>query len=73
VLDDHAGRQRELARERPGRGEVVEIVEGERLPVELLDARQEVTPDAALGVVRRTLVRVLAVREVEDLVERDDE
>ena len=73
VLDDDAGRQRELARERAGGREVVEVVEGELLPVQLLDAREEMAADAALGVVGGALVRVLAVREVEHLVERDDE
>ena len=61
VLDDHARRQRELARERARRREVVEVVEGELLPVQLLDPREEVAARAALGVVRGALVRVLAV------------
>src|SRR5439155_16648378 len=47
--------------------------EGELLAMQLLDAREEVAADAALGVVRGALVRVLAVGEVEHLVERDDE
>ena len=41
--------------------------------MQLLDPREEVTPDPALGVVGGALVRVLAVREVEHLVERDQE
>ena len=41
--------------------------------MQLLDAREEVAARAALGVVRGALVRVLAVGEVEHLVERDDE
>src|SRR4029079_2983901 len=73
VLDDDAGRQRELARERAGRGEVVEVVERQLLSVQLLYAGEKVPAGAALGVVRGPLVRVLAVREVEHLLERDDE
>ena len=73
VLDDDAGGQRELAHEQPARGQVVQVVERERLAVQLLRTRQQMRPRAALGVVRGTLVRVLAVREIDDLLERDDE
>ena len=69
VLDDHAGRERELAHEQPRRVEVVEVVERELAAVQLLDARQQVGADAALGVVGGALMRVLAVREVEVLLE----
>ncbi len=41
--------------------------------MQLLDPREEMTARAALRVVRRALVRILAVREVEHLVEGDDE
>ena len=73
MLDDHAGRQRELAREQARGGEVVEVVERERLAVQLLDAREQMRAAAALRVVRGALVRVLAVREVEHLLEREHE
>ena len=65
VLDDHAGRAVELDREEPRGGEVVEVVERQRLAVELLDAREQVRAGAALGVVGGLLVRVLAVGELE--------
>ena len=73
MLDDHAHRQSELARDQSRRREIVEVVERERLAVQLLDARQQVRARAALGIIRRALMRVLAVGEVEHLVERDDE
>ncbi len=41
VLDDRAGRKLELAKEQPRRGEVVQVVERERLAVELLDAGEK--------------------------------
>ena len=73
VLDDHAGRERELRGEQPRGGEVVEVVVRELLPVQLLDAREQVHARACLRVERAALVRVLAVREVEHLREgRDD-
>ena len=73
VLDDHARRQRELAREQACGGEVVEVVVRELLAVQLLDAREQVHAGARLRVVRGTLVRVLAVRELGHLRERRDE
>ena len=73
VLDDHARRQRELAREQACGGEVVEVVVRELLAVQLLDAREQVHAGARLRVVRGALVRVLAVREVGHLRERRDE
>ena len=69
MLDDHRGRAVELEREQPRGGEVGEVVERERLALELLDPREEVRARAALGVVRRALVRVLAVGELEDALE----
>ncbi len=73
VLHDHAARQRELTREQPRGREVVEVVERQPLAVHLLDAREQVPAGAAVGVVRGALVRVLAVREVEHLLEREHE
>ena len=73
VLDDHARRELELADEQARRGEVVQVVEGERLSVELLDTGEQVRPRAALRVVGGTLMRVLSVGELERLVERDRE
>ena len=64
VLDGR-GRQLELARDERAPREVVQVVEGELAPVQLLDAREQVPPRAALGVVGRLLVRVLAVGELE--------
>ena len=65
VLDDHTGGAVELEREQARRREVVQVVERERLAVELLDAREQVRAGAALGVVGGALVRVLAVGEVD--------
>ena len=62
VLDDHRGRQRELAHDAAGALEVGEVVVRELLAAELLDAREQVPAQALLGVVRGALVRVLAVR-----------
>ena len=69
MLDDHGGGAFQLEQEQPPGGEVGEVVERERLALELLDAREDVRPRAALGVVRRALVRVLAVRELHHAVE----
>ena len=41
--------------------------------MQLLDPREQVAPRALLGVVRGALVRVLAVRQVGDLLERGHE
>ena len=68
VLDDHARRDLELARDPPRAVEVEQVVERELLAVVLLDHRQHVHPRADLRVVRGALVRVLAVREVDDLL-----
>ena len=73
MLDDHAGRERELRGEEPPGGEVVEVVVRELLPVQLLDAREQVHARSGLRVEGAPLVRVLAVREIEDLRERRDE
>ena len=71
VLDDHAGRQRELAQQHQRAGEVVQVVERELAAVQLLDVREQRPARADLAVVRRALVRVLAVREVLHLLERE--
>ena len=71
VLDDHAGRQRELAQQHQRAGEVVEVVERQRPAVELLDVREQRAARAELAVVGGPLVRVLAVREVLHLLERE--
>src|SRR5438552_14202083 len=73
MLDDHTGRDRELPRKQARGREVVEVVERERLAVDLRDTGEEVRTTAALGVVRGALVRVLAVREIEDFLERQHE
>ena len=64
MLDDDAGRERELAHEQPGRLEVVQVVERELAAVELVDAGEQMGACAPLGVVRGALVRVLAVRQL---------
>ena len=69
MLDDHAGRERELAHEHARGVEVVQVVERELAPVQLLDAGEQMRADAPLGVVGGALVRVLAVGEVEVLLE----
>ena len=69
VLDDHARGAVELEREQTRRREVVQVVERERLAVELLDAREQVRASAPLGVVGGALVRILAVGEVVGPVE----
>src|SRR6266545_25020 len=69
VLDDHAGRQRELAQQQQRAVQVVEVDEGERLAAELLDLGKQVAPRAGLRVVGTALVRVLPVAEVLHLLE----
>ena len=71
VLDDHARRQRELAQQHQRAGEVVQVVEGQRPAVQLLDVREQRPARAELAVVGGALVRVLAVREVLHLLERE--
>ena len=71
MLDDRAGGKLELAEQEPRGGQVVQVVERERLPVQLLDPREELRARSPLPVIRRPLMRVLSVLEVEDLVERD--
>ena len=71
VLDDHAGRLLEVADQAAGRVEVEDVVEGERPPVQLRAAREDVAAQPRLGVERRPLVRVLAVGEVEHLLVSD--
>ena len=73
VLDDHAGRHRELPQEAAGGVEVVQVVERQLPAGPLVDAREQVPPCARLRVVGGPLVGVLAVREVERLLERDDQ
>ncbi len=70
VLDDHAGgRVAEVAQEGAGRVEVEDVVVGDLLAVVLADLREHVGARADLGVVGAALVRVLAVRQVRDLLE----
>ena len=64
VLDDRAGRQRELAEQQPRGREVEEVDQRQLLAVELLDAREQVDTSAVLHVVRGALVRVLAVAQL---------
>ena len=71
VLDDHGGRQVELAGDAAGSLEVVEVVVGERLAAELLDPREQMAARSELAVVGGRLVRVLAVGEVRDLRQSD--
>jgi hypothetical protein len=73
VLDDHARRQRELAQQEPRGREIVQVVERQRPAGTLLDTREQVDSGARLRVVRRALVRVLAVRELVHLRKRGDE
>ena len=73
VLHDDAGGELELAENSTGRVQVGQVVEGELLAGELLDAREEVAAGAGLDVVRGSLVRVLAVRELALALERDDQ
>ena len=70
VLHDHGGRERELAAHAPRALEVGEVVVRELLAAELLDSREQVAARAVLPVVRGRLMRVLAVREVGHLAER---
>ena len=65
------GRQRELAQQQRARPEVGEVVERELPAAELLDVREQVPARADLAVVGGALVRVLAVREVLHLLERE--
>ena len=73
VLHDHARRPLELGRQQARRREIVEVVERERLSLELVDERKKMRASASLRVVGRRLVRVLSVREHELAVERRDE
>ena len=63
----------ELTYEEPGGGQVAEVVERERLALDLLDAGEEVGPDPPLRVVGRALMGVLAIRELGHPVEHRDE
>ena len=69
VLDDRTGRQAELLDQARCRVDVEQVVVRERLARVLRDHREQVAPGAGLVVVRRGLVRVLAVGEVRDLDE----
>ena len=73
VLHDHACRERELVQQPHRAGQVVEVVERELAAVQLLDAREQVAARGVLAVEGGSLVRVLAVREVELLRERERE
>ena len=64
----HAGRSSSWARSARG-GEVVQVVEGEVLALELLHEREQVRPGAPLRVVGGVLLRILPVREVERALE----
>ena len=68
VLDDHAGGLAEVGHDAAHRVEVEQVVERQLLAVVLLDHRQQMRPCADLLVVRGALVRVLAVRQVGDLL-----
>ncbi len=70
VLHDHAGGHRELLREGPGGRQVGKVVERQGVALQLVDAREDVPSRARLRVEGGALMRVLAVREVEHLVER---
>src|SRR5205823_14634865 len=73
VLDDPARRKRELACQKSRSRKVVHVVEGQRLAVQLLDAGQQMSTSAALGVVGGALMWILPVREVEHLLQGDDD
>ncbi len=73
MLDDHARRAVELGGEQPRSGEVVQVVEGERLAAELLDEREQVRARPTLCVVRGCLVRVLPVGQLERAIEGRNE
>ena len=68
VLDDRARRQLELLRQQARGVEVEHVVERQLLAAELADHREHVHARAGLRVVGGALVRVLAVREVGDLL-----
>ena len=73
MLDDHAGGHGELFHKPPRGREVVQIVEGERPTADLPDTREHVPAEARLRVVGGALMRVLAIGEVHDLLERHDQ
>ena len=73
VLHDHARRAAQLRGEEPRGGEVVQVVERERLALMLLDVREQVRSRASLRVVRGALVRILPVRELKHAFERRNE
>jgi len=66
VLDDGGGGAGQFADQRPGAVQVQEVVEGEFLPLELAEGRQEPIP---LPVEGGLLLGVLAVPQVLDLAE----
>ena len=68
MLDDHAGGLAEVAHDAAHGVEVEQVVERQLLAVVLLDHRQQMRARADLLVVRGALVRVLAVRQVGDLL-----
>src|SRR6266542_337793 len=73
VLNDHADRQRELAQQHQRAGEIVQVVEGEVAAVELLDVAEQRPARVDFTVIRGALMRILAVREVLHLLERERE
>ena len=73
VLDDDGGRAVEVARERDGGVEVEQVVEGELLALEHLEADDRVRRRVGLPVERRALVRVLAVAQRAHALEGEHE
>ena len=73
VLDDHAHRQRELARDVAAGGDVGDVVERDAAAGVLVHHRQHVAARPALGVVGGALVRVLAVRQLGVLDHLDEQ
>ncbi len=73
MLHDYAARAVELGNEAPRRREVAEVVERQRLALMLLHEGEQVRAGASFRVVRRCLLRVLAVRELERALERGNE
>jgi hypothetical protein len=69
VLDDCAGRKLELTQDSTGGIEIGEVVEGELLARQLLDAGQQVAAGFGLLIVRGSLMRVLAEWQVAFLLE----
>jgi hypothetical protein len=73
VLDDHARGDLELGEQQPPGVKVEQVVERDLLAAELGDHREHVRAGPDLLVVRGPLVRVLAVGQLEHLLERAHE